>query len=86
MKVFVLLCLVGLSVANPMGLKPYHPMARLNLNFERTQMDDGFIVGGVQCAAGETPYQFSLQRSSHFCGGSILNENFILTAAHCVSG
>lgn len=23
---------------------------------------------------------------SHFCGGSVLNENFIVTAAHCISG
>lgn len=44
------------------------------------------VVGGVNAEIGQFPYQVSLQRSdgSHTCGGSILDENFILTAAHCV--
>lgn len=44
-----------------------------------------YVIGGVEVADGEVPWQISLQRTSHSCGGSILNENWILTAAHCVS-
>ncbi|CRL02424.1 CLUMA_CG015168, isoform A [Clunio marinus] len=59
-----------------------------------SKLDDHKIVGGE-----ESPiiyyYQISLQRVStrwgreqynHFCGGSILSEYYIITAAHCVQG
>jgi trypsin len=42
------------------------------------------IVGGVAAAAGEFPFIVSLQVSgSHFCGGSLLNANTVVTAGHC---
>ncbi|XP_059476938.1 trypsin-1-like [Neocloeon triangulifer] len=46
------------------------------------------IVGGSPAAAGEIPWQVSLQYTSgfHFCGGSIISETYILTAAHCSTG
>ncbi|XP_076632942.1 trypsin-1-like [Colletes latitarsis] len=49
------------------------------------------ITDGVDAAPGEFPYQVSIEwgvppltQFSHVCGGSILNERFVLTAGHCV--
>jgi len=50
----------------------------------RSEQASTRIVGGVQAVYGEYPWQISLQYlGSHSCGGSILNTNTILTAAHC---
>ncbi|XP_076377357.1 trypsin-1 [Megalopta genalis] len=49
------------------------------------------ITDGVDAAPGEFPYQVSIEWGipslkpySHACGGSILNENYVLTAGHCI--
>lgn len=42
------------------------------------------IVGGTEATRGKYPHQVSMQyRNSHICGGSIYDENTIVTAAHC---
>ncbi|KNG47033.1 trypsin-domain-containing protein [Stemphylium lycopersici] len=54
-------------------------------DWENGSQDD--IVGGSAASAGEFPFIVSLQRSgSHFCGGTLLNANTVLTAAHCAVG
>lgn len=50
------------------------------------------IVGGTVATKGQFPYQVAVrvqdrpgQAFRHDCGGSILNTNFVLTAAHCTA-
>lgn len=42
------------------------------------------IVGGLDSSVGEWPWQVDVQKSSaHICGGSLITENWVLSAAHC---
>ncbi|XP_069679943.1 trypsin-1-like [Periplaneta americana] len=49
---------------------------------------DGRIVGGVPTDIKNFPYQVSMELApyGHWCGGSIFSPDYMLLAAHCVSG
>lgn len=45
--------------------------------------EDDKIVGGRECKPHSQPHQVSLNSGYHFCGGSLVNELWVVSAAHC---
>ncbi|KAM7421197.1 hypothetical protein PAMA_015381 [Pampus argenteus] len=44
---------------------------------------DGRIVGGEDCEPHSRPYMASLNYGYHFCGGVLINRQWVLSVAHC---
>uniref|UniRef100_A0A673AYC0 trypsin n=1 Tax=Sphaeramia orbicularis TaxID=375764 RepID=A0A673AYC0_9TELE len=44
---------------------------------------DDKIVGGQECRKNSVPYQVSLFTGYNFCGGILLSNEWVLSAAHC---
>uniref|UniRef100_A0A1B0AT61 Lectizyme n=1 Tax=Glossina palpalis gambiensis TaxID=67801 RepID=A0A1B0AT61_9MUSC len=74
MKFFAVfaLCVASVSAANLDAIaKPGFPAGR--------------IINGHEAEKGEAPFIVSLKAGKgHFCGGSIIAENWVLTAGHCL--
>ena len=48
-----------------------------------TVAEEDKIVGGYECQKHSQPHTVSLNSGYHFCGGSLVNENWVVSAAHC---
>ena len=73
MLVLIFLCFISVSLSSQAGLRP-----------------GGRIIGGEEAGPTDAPWQVSLRNFlggiSHFCGGSIVSQTWVLTAAHCLDG
>ncbi|KAL2079968.1 hypothetical protein ACEWY4_023761 [Coilia grayii] len=46
------------------------------------ELDDK-IVGGYECKPHSRPWQVSLRTKWHFCGGTLISDRWVVSAAHC---
>uniref|UniRef100_A0AAY4ANM8 trypsin n=1 Tax=Denticeps clupeoides TaxID=299321 RepID=A0AAY4ANM8_9TELE len=51
--------------------------------FGTVAQEDDKIVGGYECKPYSQPWQASLNVGYHFCGGSLVNKDWVVSAAHC---
>jgi len=59
------------------GLRPFGTVSN----------DPAKVVGGVEATKGDWGWQVAMKYNNGFtCGGSVLNSQWIITAAHCVFG
>lgn len=83
LKLVAFLAIFVLATTAQQVIRHRYELNAILANFNR-QSRGGRIVGGSDSTIESHPYIIALQfRGRHSCGGSIINENTILSAAHC---
>lgn len=81
MKVFILLCSFALVYAGQDGGVVVN-------NATNNSSSEGRIINGIEAARGQFPWQVgifhTINGNRQFCGGALLNNQWVLTAGHCV--
>ncbi|XP_010076067.1 PREDICTED: kallikrein-14-like, partial [Pterocles gutturalis] len=72
---------VGLLLTTP---APTQAQGTGNGGDELPEEDESRIIGGRPCSINQRPFQVALiKRGQILCGGSLIDAQWVLTAAHC---
>jgi len=89
MKVLVVFAL-ALAYVSASALRSPVEIEPRNVYMPVLDGPDGRITNGHDAKEGEFPYQVGLSLrvglSSAWCGGSLISNTWVLTAAHCTDG
>jgi len=55
------------------------------INFGKTSDAENRIIGGEKAEVNEYPWMVRVKTGIFTCGGSLISDSWILTAAHCVN-
>ncbi|KAK7066339.1 hypothetical protein SK128_015599 [Halocaridina rubra] len=86
-KLALLLFCVAIASGNPAAGKPWKWLSKRPLVDAKGTVTHPRIVGGVEAVPHSWPHQVALFIDDlYFCGGSLISDEWVMTAAHCMDG